>query len=233
MTATVGVILWRPVSPVWYDPLMTSAARTTRKPTPTRAAPAPAVAAFGRPLHRFSVEDYHRMMDLGLIRKEHRCVLIHGLLVEKPPINPPHATSVCRVMKFFLTLFGLDAAVRVRLPITLSDSEPQPDLVLASGTNEEYTARHPGPQDIVFLIEVADSSVEIDRGTKLALYAGAGIVQYWVVDLTARRVEVYTQPHGGKNPGYRKRVEYAPGDVVPVVAGGKKVGTIPVDELLA
>lgn len=210
---------------------MYSASHTTRRPKPTRSVLA-TVMAFGRPLHRITVEQYHAMQDDGTIRKEDRCELIHGFLLEKPIIKPPHASAISRVMKQLVTLLGLDVVVRIQLPITLSDSEPEPDAMLAAGTDEDYDARHPGAGDVLFLVEVSDSSLDFDREVKLPLYAGEGIAQYWILNVQARCIEVYTHPRGGKKPGYKKTATYLRGDHVPVVVGGKKLGTIPVAKLL-
>ena len=95
-----------------------------------------------------------------------------------------------------------------------------------------HDARHPGPKDLVLVVEVSDSSLGFDRGTKMAVYAAAKIVQYWIVNVNDRRVEVYTQPKGGKNPSYKLRTDYGPGDAVPVVVAGKQVGAVAVKELL-
>src|SRR5687767_13873315 len=89
-----------------------------------------AITAFGRPLHRITVEQYHQMQENGALRKGDRCELIHGFLVEKPINHPPHASAISRVMKQLMMLLGLDAVIRIQLPITLSDSEPEPDAVL-------------------------------------------------------------------------------------------------------
>ncbi len=92
--------------------------------------------------------------------------------------------------------------------------------------------RNPSPSECVVVAEVADSSLRFDQTTKLELYAGAKVAVYWIVNLKDRRVEVYTQPKGGKNPTYKSHVDYGPDDAVPVVIAGKTVGTIAVKELL-
>jgi hypothetical protein len=192
----------------------------------------PAPPPGGPPQRRFTVAEYHKLMEIGLIRADDRCELVRGLIVEKPRTNPPHATAVTRLTRRFLALAGDAMTVRVQLPITLSDSEPEPDVVLAAGTDDDYTDAHPGPRDVRLLIEVSDASLADDQGTKLALYAAAKLPAYWVVNIPGRRVEVYTQPRGGKNPGYKQQTNYGPGDEVPVVVGGTELGRIPVDELL-
>jgi Uma2 family endonuclease len=183
-------------------------------------------------LHRITVDQYHRMIASGVLTKEDRCELIHGLLVEKPRINPHHAVVVSRLTRWFVTALGAAFVVRVQLPITLSDSEPEPDLVLAAGQDGDYVGHHPEPRDILLLIEVSDSSLADDQGTKLRLYAREKVGQYWIVNLRDRVVEVYTDPRGGKKPTYRVRVEYRPGQRVPVTVGGRGIGDIPASEIL-
>ena len=182
-------------------------------------------------LHRITVDQYHRMMTSGAITTADRCELIHGLLVEKPRINPPHAYAIARLTRRLFPLAG-DSVVRVQLPITLSDSEPEPDFVLAGGTDEDYADRHPGPKDVLLVVEVSDSSLDDDQGTKLRMYAAEKLPVYWIVNIPDRRVEVYTQPRGGKAPTYRTRADYAPGQSVPVTVAGTALGSVPVSELL-
>jgi Uma2 family endonuclease len=183
--------------------------------------------------HRFTVEQYHRMIDTGILREDDRCELIHGWIVEKMPPNPPHSKSTRRVARRLMAMFPEEDWVVGRpQPITLSDSQPEPDFAAAVGPEERYNGRHPGPKDVVLVVEVSDSSVAFDTTTKLALYAGEKIPQYWVVNVGERRVEVYTDPRGGKAPTYRTRDVYAAGQSVPVTIAGKTLGSIPVSELL-
>ncbi|MBA4063232.1 MAG: Uma2 family endonuclease [Isosphaera sp.] len=208
---------------------MGSAARVTTPPVPAT----PPVALAGRPVYRVTLDQYHRMIDAGVFVGAPKCELIHGVLLEKPVPDPPHSTSTRRLLRRLLPYFPEpDWVVGVQDSITLSDSEPEPDFFAATGPEGKYADRHPGPKDLVLVVEVSDSRVGFDRGTKLALYAGSKVVQYWIVNLVDRRVEVYTQPRGGKNPGYKQQTNYGPGDEVPVVVGGTELGRIPVDELL-
>lgn len=184
------------------------------------------------PQRRFTVDEYHRLIDIGLLTDADRCELINGYIIERPPINPPHATVVRKLMVQLLKLVGFDVVLRVQLSITLPDGEPVPDFVLAAGTDDDYTARHPRPIDCHLVVEVSDSSLGFDTGEKLAAYAAAKVSVYWVVNIPGRRVEVYTNPRGGKAPTYRTRTDYAPGQDVPVVVAGKTLGSLPVSELL-
>lgn len=197
-------------------------------PTATLAPPAPPP----RPQKRFTVAEYHRLIELGIVKKADRCELIHGVIVEKPRVNPPHAATVRRLMRLLAALIGDAAVLQIQLPITCSDSEPEPDAAILIGTEEDYEYRHPGPRDVVLLVEVSDSTLDDDTTTKLQLCAAEKIAQYWVVNLIDRRVEVYTTPRGGRTPAYRTRIDFRPGQAVPVVVGKKTVGSIPVSELL-
>lgn len=208
---------------------MSSAARTTRPPEPET----PPVEVAGRPVYRFTVEQYHQMMEAGVFDGGRKCELIHGVILEKPVPGPPHSKSTYRLIRRLVALFPEpDWFVGIQDSITLSDSEPEPDFFAATGPEEKYGARHPGPKDLVLVVEVSDASRAFDRGVKLALYAGAKIVQYWIIDVNARRIEVYTDPRGGKNPTYRQQDTYGPDDSVPVVVAGKTLGTIAVKDLL-
>jgi hypothetical protein len=183
------------------------------------------------PVRRFTVDEYHKLGEIGVLTENDRVELIRGWIVAKMTINPPHNYAVTELMQQLLAL-DVRAVVRVQQPITTSDSEPEPDVVFAVGTNADYKKRNPGPSNCIIVAEVAESSLHEDQTTKLKLFAGAKVAVYWIVNLVDRRVEVYTQPRGGKNPTYKTRTDYGPNDAVPVVIAGKQVGTIAVKELL-
>jgi hypothetical protein len=207
---------------------MNTAARVTKKP---KWAPLPpAVPPFA--VHRFTVDQYHKMIEIGVLSENDRVELIHGWIVAKMTLNPPHNYTVTALMELLQALKIANSTIRVQQPVTTTDSEPEPDVMLAGGTNATYKARNPKPSDVLLVVEVADSSLREDQTTKLELYAGAKVAVYWIVNLVDRRVEVYTQPRGGKNPTYKHRKDYGPDDAVPVVIAGKQVGTIAVKELL-
>ena len=208
---------------------MNSAAQVMKPPKTNSHLP-PAIPPF--PVSRFTVDEYHALIENGVLTSNHRVELIHGWLVTKMTLNPPHSYTVGAVTDAFQSLQIPNTTVRVQQPITTTDSEPEPDVVLASGSRADYKTRHPEPAEVVVAVEVADSSLRQDQTTKLELYAGAKVAVYWIVNLVDRRVEVYTQPRGGKNPTYKQRTDYGPDDAMPVVVGGKQVGTIAVKELL-
>jgi hypothetical protein len=206
---------------------MNTAARVTKPPK--KVVLPPAVPPW--PVCRFTVDEYHKMIETGVLNENHRAELIHGWIVPKMTINPPHNYAVTALMEQLLAL-GATATVRIQQPITTTDSEPEPDVVLAAGSKADYKTRNPKPSECIVVVEVPDATLHEDPTTKLALYAGAKVAVYWIVNLVDRRVEVYTQPRGGKNPTYKQHTDYGPDDVVPVVIAGKRVGTIAVKDLL-
>jgi Uma2 family endonuclease len=118
-------------------------------------------------------------------------------------------------------------------PITTTDSEPEPDVLVFRTRDDDYGDDLPGPQDSALVAEIADSSLRRDRTLKKRLYARAGVREYWIVNLIDRQIEVYTDPTGPvKNPDYSKRQDYKPGDNVSVVVDGREVGRLPVADLL-
>ncbi|MBA4188428.1 MAG: Uma2 family endonuclease [Planctomycetaceae bacterium] len=205
-----------------------TAAHVTKPPKPTVALPAVIPPL---PVRRFTVEEYHKLGEIGVLTENDRVELIHGWIVPKMTLNPPHNNAVTALTEYFVRI-AQNSTVRIQQPITTLDSEPEPDAVIAVGPRANYKGRQPKPSEVAILVEVADSSLKEDQTTKLELYAGAKVAVYWIVNLVDRRVEVYTQPRGGKNPTYKQQTNYGPDDEVPVVIDGKELGRISVKELL-
>jgi Uma2 family endonuclease len=148
---------------------------------------------------RFSVEEYYLMAKAGILNEDDRVELIDGEIVEMAPIGSPHAGYVDRLNRLFTLRLGERGIVRVQNPVRLSEhSEPLPDLALLRPRDDFYATAHPGPADVLLLIEVADTSVDYDREVKARLYARAGITEYWLVDLPEQRIEVYRDPAAGE-----------------------------------
>jgi Uma2 family endonuclease len=181
-------------------------------------------------LRRFSVAEYHKMIQTGILKANDRVELLRGWIVKKKPQNPPHSGSVGRVNRRLARSLSENWRLRVQCPITLSDSEPEPDIVLARGKEGTYDKRHPKPADIGMLMEIGDSTLLADRRYKGALYAQVKIAQFWLINLVKRKVEVYTRPRGGK---YQLVHEFAEGDAVPLVLDGVQIDVIPVRDLMA
>jgi Uma2 family endonuclease len=183
-------------------------------------------------IKRFTVAEYHELQHRGMLDDGKDYELLDGWLVEKMTQETPHASAASKLDKRLWKLMPDDRLLRSQKPITLRNSEPEPDAAVCIGPEDRYDERHPSAAEIEFVVEVADSSLRRDQTLKLALYASARIREYWIVNLIDRRVEVYTHPRGGKKPTYRTRTDYLPGSAVPVVLGGTEVGSIAVDEIL-
>ena len=185
------------------------------------------------PLRRFTVEEYHKLVEIGVLKSGDPYELLEGWIVRKMPINPAQASSIRKLNVSLMSRLHPQWVVSIQLPITTQWSEPEPDILVVEGPMDKYDHRHPGPLESELLIEVSASSLMTDRSFKLGIYAAAGVSQYWIVNLIDHRVEVYTQPRGGKKPGYKSCVHYAKGSQIPLVLAKKKIGTLPVSEFLA
>ena len=154
--------------------------------------------------HLFTVGDFYKMGEAGILGPDDRVELIEGALIDMAPIGSPHAGMVTRLNNLFAQALAGRAVLSPRNPLRLDEhSEPQPDLSVLRVREDFYADAHPGPADVLLLIEVADTSVRSDRETKVPLYARHGVPEVWLIDLNARRVEVYRAPTGG---AYRERL---------------------------
>ncbi len=186
-----------------------------------------------RPVHRFTVEQYERMTEVGVLTSSDRVELLDGLIVDKMRQNPPHNAAIDLVREQLGPLLPAAYRLREQKAIRLgSGDEPEPDLAAVVGPVKRYARRHPGPQDIVLVVEVADTPLADDRERKGRIYARARLPVYWIVNLRDAVVEVYTDPKAGRAPGYATRRNYGRDESVPVVVAGKKLGTVPARELL-
>ncbi len=141
--------------------------------------------------------DYYQMMETGIIREGERVELILGQIFTMAAKGTRHTLSTRKLFKQLLALIGDRADVQSQDPITLpNNSEPEPDIVIARLRSDDYADSHPAPDDIILVIEVADSSIKFDQEIKASLYAAAGISEYWIVNLIDDHLEVYRQPEG-------------------------------------
>ncbi len=148
----------------------------------------------------WTVDDYHRMAELGFLRSGERTELIAGQILLMVAKGTPHVTSLHLLGNTLEDELKGEALVRRQDPIVLDDfSEPEPDLVVVRGGILDYADRHPGPQDIYLVVEVADSTLKYDCETKDKVYAQAGILEYWVLDVKGRQLHVFRDP---SNDGY-------------------------------
>ena len=143
----------------------------------------------------FTVEEYHKMAEAGIFTEDDRVELLDGEIVQMAAIGARHAERVRVLGETLVVRCGLGAIVSSQNPVHLDErSEPQPDLAVLR--RRSYSDAHPAPDDILLLIEVADTTADYDRRVKLPLYARASVRETWLVDLQADRLEVYRQPAG-------------------------------------
>jgi Uma2 family endonuclease len=193
------------------------------------AIPAPAVVF---PVRRVTVEEYHRLADLGVLTEDDRVELLEGVISPKMVDNPPHDGTVDLVDETLSSRLPAGWRTRIQSAITTEDSEPEPDVAVVRGEARDYLERHPGPADIGLLVEVADSTLDRDRD-KRRIYARAGIDIYWIINLVDACVEVYSEPScAGAEPTYAQAEKYTAGEAIPFVVGGEALGSIRVADLL-
>jgi Uma2 family endonuclease len=156
-------------------------------------------------VHRWTRDEYHAVALSGIF-DDRRVELIDGEIVDMAPMLSPYATSIRKLSDVLgAILSGQDLIVGTQMPISLDQfNEPEPDLYVARREHDDYAERHPGPENLVLVVEVADSSLVEDCNRKVALYARAGIPEYWIVNLRSRSLEVYREPKtsGGQLGGY-------------------------------
>jgi Uma2 family endonuclease len=186
------------------------------------------------PVRRFTVDEYHWMIRAGLFATDERFELINGWITPKMVRNPPHDSFLTQVGQILNAHMPRGWHLRTQTAVTLSASEPEPDLAIVPGAPSRYRASHPVPGEIELVIEVADSSLSFDRDVKGPVYATDGLPVYWIVNLVDMRVEVYTDPTGpAAQPRYRQCRHAGLTDAVDLVLAGQTIAAIPVADLLA
>jgi Uma2 family endonuclease len=163
----------------------------------------------------FTVEEYEQMIGAGVLREDDRLELIEGEIIEMSPIGSAHLAHVNRLNHLLVQRAGALAQVSVQNPIHLPRSEPQPDIVLLRPRPDYYAEAIPKPADILLLIEVSETTAEVDRDVKIPLYGRNEIIESWLIDLTANVIEAYRGPAA---TGYRIKQTYGPGDHISLAA---------------
>lgn len=195
--------------------------------------PGPVYAVPPGPVRRFTVEEYHQLLAAGVLKHGAPFELLEGWIVRKMGKNPPHVWSLARTGELLEGALPTGWRVRRQDPITTAESEPEPDLAVVRGSEDDYKTRHPRPDETTLVVEIADSTLSQDRNWKAVIYAGAGIATYWIVNLVDSQVEVYTDPTGPDSaPCYRQQAVYQADEAVPFVIDGREVARIPARELL-
>jgi len=161
----------------------------------------------------FTVSEYHSMAETGILSEESRFELIEGEIYRMAPIGSRHAGCVNRLNHL---LKGAAAIVAPQNPAYMNEhSEPQPDIALLRWRDDFYASSHPSPEDILLLIEVADTSIGFDRRKKIPLYASSGVPEFWLVDLLKNTIEVHREP---STSGFREIRKLRKGDRISPLA---------------
>ena len=176
--------------------------------------------------HRFSVMEYEAMGEDRVLEPHVRTELLDGEVFEMSPIGISHAWLVAEIHNTLHDLCGANAIVYGQSPVFLDRwSMPEPDVTLLK-PRAGYRSSRPTPADILLLVEVSDTSLRLDRGKKLALYAAAAVPRVWIVDVAAHRILVFEAPEGSV---YTKEADLGPGDTVEVPGVSQPV---PVSDLI-
>ncbi len=162
--------------------------------------------------YKWTVEDYHQLVETGLLEGK-PVELLEGELIEMSPEGIPHSFTNRTVADYLRTLLNGLAFVSEAHPITLDNSEPEPDIAVVRLPKDIYKHHHPYPEDIYWLIEISNSTLEKDVKEKTITYARNSIAEYWVIDLLHKKLWVFTQPN---LPGYSQRQEFTAGNISPL-----------------
>lgn len=173
-------------------------------------------AVFTPTRYKLSVEDYHKLGEVGILTEDSRVELIEGELIEMAPIGGVHMGVVNRLNRLLVLGVGDFGVVSIQNPVTLPPhSEPQPDVAILKPGADSAASAVPRPGEVLLLIEVADTTLAYDRTTKLNLYAKAGIEEAWIVNVQSKCVEVYREPTAD---GYARKIELGAVDIVSPLA---------------
>jgi Uma2 family endonuclease len=203
-------------------------AKTSLPASATELAYVPAGGIMGS-LFRLTVDQYDRLVETGVLDGE-PIELIDGFLVRKMGKKPPHVIVAEALRDAILPLLPPGWRLAIKAPVRIPEfDEPEPDLAIVRGARNDYADHHPGPTDIGLLIEVADTTLDRDRGAKLLAYSRGGVSTYWIVNLVDGQIEVYTVP---TPTGYRDRRVLTSGDEAALILGEAEVGRIAVSTIL-
>lgn len=183
------------------------------------------MAAPAAHIKRWTRREYDRMAEAGIFSQDDRVQLIDGDIITMTPQNSPHASAIGKTERALERLFGMSVWVRVQMPLIVDpDSEPEPDLVVVPGTPDDYRNEH--PRSALLVVEVSETTLALDRDRKRAIYARAGIREYWIVNLAERCLEVYRDPvtAPGQAGTYRSSQKLSPSDsIAPLASPGSIV----------
>jgi Uma2 family endonuclease len=160
---------------------------------------------------KWSIADWHELIDSGVLA-EHRVELLEGEIIEMSPEGAMHSSTNYAVAEYLRDLLRARAIIREAHPITLDNSEPEPDIAIVYSPYTNYFTRHPYPQDIYWLVEIYSRTLKSDLEKKSLTYARNGIPEYWVIDLINKQLVVHTQPI---NNSYAQIQSFTTGTIIP------------------
>jgi Uma2 family endonuclease len=157
---------------------------------------------------RFTLEEYHKLIDIGFLKEDDHIQLINGDLIEMVSKGRGHETCLRRLWKELPNMIGNRAILQSQSPVIIPPkSEPEPDFAIVKNRDDDYFLSHPQAEDVLLIIEVADSSIKYDQDVKIPLYAKAGISDYWIFNLLDNYLECYSETYENKqgNFGYMNK----------------------------
>jgi Uma2 family endonuclease len=178
---------------------------------------------------KFSVAEYNRMIDAGILDDEDKVELLEGQVVLKMPRDPKHDSTIQFIQSTLYRVLPRGWEMRCQLAVTMTVSQPEPDIAVVRGSARAFLKHHPYPTEVGLVIEVANTSLQRDTLDKTRVYAADAIPEYWVVDVANQRVEVYSAPAGGAYTAHRT---LGPGDSLPLTLDGAVAATLAVADLL-
>jgi Uma2 family endonuclease len=197
---------------------------------------APGIATSSVPqFRRFTVKEFYRLAEVGVLREKERVELLEGYVTMMSPIGPPHSTCVNYLYRAFLRILPTGRDYTNGRDVQFSESSTEPDGLVLRGSLGDFSNLVVTAKDVLLVIEVAETSLSVDRGIKQGIYAAASVPEYWIVNLPERKLEVYRRPVAATNEQsakYETVDVYLPEQSVDVVIDGTKVGSIVVRDIL-
>ncbi len=176
---------------------------------------------------RLRVEQYHEMIQAGILQSGDPIELLEGWLVYKMTKKPPHQVSTGLTRNTLNGTVPKGWYIDTQVAITLQDSEPEPDVAIIRGQLEDYLTHHPTAKDVALVIEISDATLQRDQTFKQRVYASAKIPQYWIVNLVEGQIEVLSEPSGvGEDAKYLQQKIFRGADSIPVIVDNKTVGSV-------
>lgn len=184
------------------------------------------------PIHRFSVEEYQRLGEVGVLSEDDRVELLEGWIVPKMMRNGDHDGVIHQLMELLQKSIPDGWTVRNQGAIVTADSQPEPDLAIAIGNTKRYRHRHPAADEIAVVIEIAGTSLRQDKTLKNRIYSRAGIPSYWLINLQDLSIEFYSEPTGDAEPRYQSHRVFTLGQSIPLIIAEQVVAQISVSDAI-